>query len=211
MKRPLRTHTNMQIMQVADRYFLDDGIVELDLIDRQGRVYSGCTLCSMGNNQTEFSIVPDIDSEVLVVVNAYQSPYVIGSIADAQQYKTATIDANGEHSEGVNLSDVQIKNGSTRLILTDNSMFQIANVRIQGDLKISNGGQADRPLALANELQSQINTYQVAINSLINELLELSLLVQTAGILPPTYVPPVISTVAQIDDTIKTALIHTES
>lgn len=211
MMRKINRGAALQIMQVADVYVLDSGTVECDLIDRNGRLFTGCSIMSLGGGDIDFSAAPKVNSEVICVTEPRATPYIIGALAESQSYKAQVdLTSGGEYpANELEIFDIQLKNKGTRLIASDQALYAMPRLRVQGQLEISDGNAPAQSLTLAEPLIDLLNSYRTAITELQTAVQELGLALAANN--PPIPVSlPQLSQIGPANDTIASELVSVE-
>ena len=161
-------------MQVIDRYLVN-GTPECDLVDGSGVVYSGCSLLSLGGGATDRASVPPIDAEVLTVSQNGSTPYIIGVLAEGQEYRdTIELSEAGEYPLNlIGIDHNELKSAGARIIAGEESLYLTPKTRIQGALEISSGAQPSQSVAIAEPTIQTLETYQARIDELRGAVINL--------------------------------------
>ena len=161
-------------MQVIDRYLVN-GTPECDLVDGSGVVYSGCSLLSLGGGATDRASVPPIDAEVLTVSQNGSTPYIIGVLAEVQEYRdTIELSEAGEYPlNQIGINHNELKSAGARIIAGEESLYLTPKTRIQGALEISDGAQPSQSVAIAEPTIQTLETYQARIDELRSAVINL--------------------------------------
>jgi len=210
MKRPFNRGSRLDVMQVAETYAQESGSIECDVLDKQGRIYFGCSVLSLGGGKTDISSAPEVGAEVVCVTEPYATPYIIGVLADSQRYVESVDLNNGEYpSQKLSIKDVELKNDNTRLVATSEALHASPKLRVQGRLEISNGNLPDQSAAIAEPVIELLTSYQSAITELQTALVGLQ--TQLAAQQPPVVVTlPPLSLIQPPSDIIKSELVKVE-
>ena len=169
-----RANVYCRVMQVIDRYIVN-GTPECDLVDSSGVVYSGCSLLSLGGGATDRASVPPIDAEVLTISQNGSTPYIIGVLAEGQEYRdTIELSEAGEYPLNlIGINHNELKSAGARIIAGEESLYLTPKTRIQGALEISSGAQPSQSIAIAEPTIETLETYQARIDELRSAVINL--------------------------------------
>ena len=159
-----RERVYVKIMQVIDRYIVN-GTPECDLVDGSGVIYSGCTVISFGGADTDRMSTPPVDVEVLTLSQGGGAPYIIGVLAENQNYvEKIALDNAGEYPlNQIGIDHSELKSKSARIIAGDESLYLTPKTRIQGTIEISSGAAPQQHLAIAEPTIDTLTQYQARI------------------------------------------------
>jgi len=174
MIRQTLTRSQIAVFQVVAAYQIG-GTPELDLIDRNGRLFEGCSLLSLGGGFQDLLTIPEKGAEVLVLLNEGGSPYVLGALADQRRFVDEPQITNaGEYSEQtVALRDSALLAGEARVVVSNSqsAVYLSPRVRIQGKLELTDGEPPQQSVAVAEpllETLSELRGTLEAVRGVVN-------------------------------------------
>lgn len=157
----------LAVMQVIDRY-ITEGTPEIDLIDFNGIVYTGCTVISLGGGDLDRMSTPAINAEVLTIQQGAGAPYIIGVLSEGQSYvNEATLDSAGEYPAGeISIDHNELKSAGARIIAGESALYLLPRARVQGVLEVSSGATPAQHIAVAEPTIETLETYQARLDEL---------------------------------------------
>ena len=164
----------LAVMQVIDRY-ITEGTPEIDLIDFNGIVYTGCTVISLGGGDLDRMSTPAINAEVLTVQQGAGAPYIIGVLSEGQSYVDAiTLDSAGEYpTDQISIDHNELKSAGARIIAGESALYLSPRARVQGVLEVSSGATPAQHIAVAEPTIETLETYQARIDELRSAVINL--------------------------------------
>jgi hypothetical protein len=130
---------------------------------------------SLGGGATDRASVPPIDAEVLTISQNGSTPYIIGVLAEGQEYRdTIELSEAGEYPLNlIGVNHNELKSAGARIIAGEESLYLTPKTRIQGALEISSGAQPSQSLAIAEPTIQTLETYQARIDELRSAVINL--------------------------------------
>ena len=164
----------LAVMQVIDRY-ITESTPEIDLIDFNGVVYTGCTVISLGGADLDRMSTPAINAEVLTVQQGAGAPYVVGVLSEGQNYVDAiTLDSAGEYpADQISIDHNELKSAGARIIAGESALYLSPRARVQGVLEVSSGATPAQHIAVAEPTIETLETYQARLDELRTAVLSL--------------------------------------
>jgi hypothetical protein len=164
----------LAVMQVIDRY-ITESTPEIDLIDFNGIVYTGCTVISLGGGDLDRMSAPALNAEVLTVQQGPGAPYVIGVLSEGQSYvDEITLDSAGEYpANQISIDHNELKSAGARIIAGESALYLSPRARVQGVLEVSSGATPAQHIAVAEPTIETLETYQARLDELRTAVLSL--------------------------------------
>ena len=164
----------LAVMQVIDRY-ITESTPEIDLIDFNGIVYTGCTVISLGGGDLDRMSAPALNAEVLTVQQGPGAPYVIGVLSEGQSYvDEITLDSAGEYpANQISIDHNELKSACARIIAGESALYLSPRARVQGVLEVSSGATPAQHIAVAEPTIETLETYQARLDELRTAVLSL--------------------------------------
>lgn len=164
----------LAVMQVIDRY-ITESTPEIDLIDFNGIVYTGCTVISLGGGDLDRMSAPALNAEVLTIQQGPGAPYVIGVLSEGQSYvDEITLDSAGEYpANQISIDHNELKSAGARIIAGESALYLSPRARVQGVLEVSSGATPAQHIAVAEPTIETLEAYQARLDELRTAVLSL--------------------------------------